>query len=170
MIFDKTFGIKEYNGTEMNRRTSVKIIGQVKNKYLMLLTNNGDLEFPGGKIEKDESRKAAVKRELLEETGYRVSGAINYLGKIISRREDRFDSKKLYEATMYFYKCQVVHQTDQLILSESEMKFDYLPILLKKEAIINKNKTDGLTPTYENVLSQITTYLFNSVDESILTD
>lgn len=42
--------------------------------------NEETLEFPGGLLENGETAENAVRRELIEETGYQVSGKINKLG------------------------------------------------------------------------------------------
>ncbi len=48
-------------------------------------------ELPGGKIEKDQTSEEAVKRELLEETGY--SGEYKFIGKTIS---DAYSTRTRY--------------------------------------------------------------------------
>lgn len=57
-------------------------------------------EFPGGKIEKDESPKAAAARECLEETGLRVHVSHGLLFH-----------KQTYphaEITLHFFACQLL--------------------------------------------------------------
>ncbi len=162
MTFRKTFGLNKSKEIKVNRRTSVKILATIENKFLMLSTNRGDLEFPGGKIEDGERREAAVKRELLEETGYEVSGGIEYLGEVISRRKDRFEFDKLYEVCMYFYKCSIEFKTETLFLSESEKKFNPIPIILEKEEIIKINNIYALKNPSENMIGEITEFILNN--------
>lgn len=162
MTFKKTFGLVENSNMSVNSRTSVKILDEIENEYLMLSTNRGDLEFPGGKIEVGERREAAVKRELLEETGYEVSGPIEYLGHIISRRKDRFEDHKVYKASIYFYKCNITYKTDELVLSERERKFNPIPIILEKEEIIETNEKNALKNPNESVIAEITDFVLNA--------
>jgi nucleoside triphosphatase YtkD len=165
-MFKKEFGLEKTNHSQVNSRTSVKILAMIENKYLMLSTNRGDLEFPGGKIEKGETKEDAVKRELLEETGHEVSGSLEYLGQIISRRKDRFDDEKVYEFRMHFYQCNIVYKTSELNLSASEQLFNPTPIVLEKEEIIRINKNYASKNFSEKVIEEITEFVLG-IDNNI---
>ena len=164
MTLKKIFGLKTGNQMQVDRKTSVKILAKDENKYLMLATNRGDLEFPGGKIEDGEKRECAVKRELLEETGYEVTGTLKYLGQIVSRRKDRFEAHKIYETLMYFYRCNVKYKTNDLALSAREKKFNPVPIILEKEVIIELNKKYASKNPRENVIGEITEFVLSNED------
>lgn len=68
--------VKASNGHEMvERPMAVAILALVdKNKVVMVQQERGDfgsiLEVPAGKVESGEDPKDAIRRELLEETGY----------------------------------------------------------------------------------------------------
>lgn len=51
-------------------RTGVRAVIWDNNKLLMMKSNRGNYKFPGGGMEDGEDEQTALKRELLEETGY----------------------------------------------------------------------------------------------------
>lgn len=58
----------------------VFVICRYKKKWLLTRHRNRGLEFPGGKVERNETPKQAAIREVLEETGGEIE-KINYLGQ-----------------------------------------------------------------------------------------
>ena len=50
-----------------------KALIMLEKKALLLVKPNGDPDLPGGRVEEDESRQSALHREIMEETGLRVS-------------------------------------------------------------------------------------------------
>lgn len=57
-------------------------------KYLMVLQNNGldRFTFPGGKVKPGEKLLTALKREILEETGYRIKSLSEHPPTVLERR------------------------------------------------------------------------------------
>ena len=56
----------------MNTGTGVKGIIRKGNQFLVLVKPNGTFDLPGGRVEDGESIKAALHREISEETGLKV--------------------------------------------------------------------------------------------------
>ncbi len=57
-------------------------------------------EFPGGKVEENEDREEALKRELKEEIGVDVE-----VGSFIDKFEDEIPTMKIF---VYLYRCSIV--------------------------------------------------------------
>ncbi len=75
-----------------------------KGKILVCQRNDFDLfgslwEFPGGKVEKQEDKKAAIKREIKEELGISIK-----VGKLINTFKDEITTMKI---TVYLYRCYI---------------------------------------------------------------
>ena len=90
---------------------SVKAIFYTKNKFLMLETDNGIRDLPGGKIEYGEEIVDCLKRELKEELG------------VTTYKE----SPKLYWVWTYTSKSKEIHQVMIVysILLDTEVNFKH---------------------------------------------
>lgn len=64
-------------------------------------------EFPGGKVEEGESKKAALKREIKEELGLEIG-----ITRLVSTFEDEISSMKI---TVYLYLCSIIRGEPQCI-------------------------------------------------------
>ena len=56
----------------MDRGTGVKGIIRKGDRFLVLVKSDGTFDLPGGRVEEGESIKAALHREIHEETGLKV--------------------------------------------------------------------------------------------------
>lgn len=162
MHFKVHFGLKE---TEIikNKRVSVRAVVKSRNKFLMISTKRGDLIFPGGGIETNESLIEAVERELLEETGYVSIKGPEYLGEVTNIRKDRFDKNQLYKSIMHFFLCEVDDEQGEQKLSKSEIDLKLQPVWLKSSEIIRINQNYDKVLGHNNVLSQRTKYIINEI-------
>ena len=64
-------------------------------------------EFPGGKVEENEDKKEALKRELMEEIGVEAE-----VGELIRTFEDEKSDMKIY---VYLYRCSILSGTPRCI-------------------------------------------------------
>lgn len=78
------------------------------------------LKLPGGSIEKNESSIKAIKREILEETGYEIDD-IKCLGYIENIRRE-------YAIHIIYYMAKTKGKKQKLKLTEEELKVETKPI------------------------------------------
>ncbi len=83
----------------------VLCVQRPKNKYIYI---SEKYEFPGGKVEKDELKEDALRRELLEELNITVKIA-SFFMSVNHQYPD-------FELTMHTYICEV--ETQELSLNE----------------------------------------------------
>jgi 8-oxo-dGTP pyrophosphatase MutT (NUDIX family) len=141
LTFNKFLGVRSTEDKEIITGVSVRIVTKKDDTYLMISTKRGDLIFPGGQIELGETNEQAAARELAEETGYVVRGAMIYLGKVTTRRLDRFKEDCLYESQMYYYACDVHDEPIAQTLSQNEVALSLEPQWLKRTDVLRVNKT-----------------------------
>lgn len=98
MIFENTIGLEATKiPVKTINRIAISAMIVKKYKLLMITNNTGDIKFPGGGLELDESLEEAIKREIEEETGYIVSDVKQLMGTVIERRADKFDEDYIFE-------------------------------------------------------------------------
>lgn len=119
-VVKETFLIdgKEYPYTYVINRDSVCIIPVIGDQVIAIeqyryTLDKWMLEFPAGSIDDDESREAAAKRELEEETGY-ISDKLIYMGEyyvnqgISSARCDLFFARCIERRETHLEKTELI--------------------------------------------------------------
>jgi len=97
------FPVKEKKGKVPHYNIAVGII-QKNGRYLIAKRKSGQLlgglwEFPGGKIEKGETRESALKREIKEETNLIID-----VGKVCATVKHAYSH---FKVTLHAYHCAV---------------------------------------------------------------
>ena len=139
-FMDITIDLKNYNkkSTIFNRIASRAIIKN-KDKYLLIFSKYGDYKFPGGGVNKGEELKAAMVREVKEETGYYVKiDSIKKYGKVHEIRKGEYQD--ILEMTSHYYFCDVSSKVGNRNLDEYEKEYDYQIVWITLEEAIEKNK------------------------------
>lgn len=118
-----------------------KVRGLVfKNKNtLVCIEENGYgikhlLKLPGGSVEKNESNTKAIKREILEETGYEIDDpkAIGFIENI----------RKEYAIHIIYYKVKTKGKKKKLKLTAEELKVETKPIEIDVEIALKRIKRE----------------------------
>jgi len=95
------------SGSEIGVTVAVVVVAAViEDSHRFLVTRRpagvhlaGMWEFPGGKIDPDETHEAALRRELLEELGVKAA-----VGECIYRTRHAYPDRTI---ALYFYRCSL---------------------------------------------------------------
>lgn len=86
----------------------------------------GDYKLLGGGAEENESLRAALCREVREESGLIViPESIREIGEVLERRRDLFVPGEIYECHSYVFACEVREQMTETKMTESEIAAGY---------------------------------------------
>lgn len=118
----------------------VFVICRYKKKWLLTRHRNRGLEFPGGKVERNETPKQAAIREVLEETGGEIE-KINYLGQyFVSGKKEQLAKN------IYFAQINILKEKKCYYETEGPVLLEFLPNNIKSnEAYSFIMKDDVLT-------------------------
>lgn len=141
MGFIKRVGIEPEKVDESQARITVRGIAFRDGKVLMLASNRGEFTFPGGGIEENETEIEALKREVLEETGYTCQGVGECLGKVFFRKPDKYDLSQMYELVSHYYLVEVSEKRGFQNLTPTEAGLEIKPMWVSIEEAIHKNKS-----------------------------
>ncbi len=113
------------------------LIFNARNEALMIRTHKWSNKWgiPGGKIKWGETSEAALRREILEETGLKISG-IKFL-----LVQDCIHSKEFYKDAHFVllnYTCRCVAKNPRVVLNEEGREFRWLPLAAAKELKLNR--------------------------------
>lgn len=145
-LVDDEYPRKNIKKTRVAVRAFVEVS---KGKYLLHEIKRNDsfgkydyFELPGGKVEKGESYLAALKRELLEETGFTFLEA-KYLGYVL----DFYNTLGWKNKTHYFLVRSNKKIEEPSFPSAGDKLISKTLLLSKEEAIerIEKTRDDGIS-------------------------
>ena len=105
------------------------------------------LKLPGGSVEKDESNLKAIKREILEETGYEIDN-IKCIGFIENIRKE-------YVLHMTYYMAKTKGKKKKLKLTDAEVDFGTKPIEINIEKALKRIKDEYKKGGHDSSLRDI---------------
>jgi len=128
------------NGKIIERK-AVRGIIRKNEKVLMIYSPvNGDYKFPGGGIEKDETKEDALIREIEEECGLKKTSVRKEWGKIIEYSEAKEKEYNVFMMTSYYYSCSVNDEQFPQKLDKYENELQFVPKWIALDQAIENNK------------------------------
>ena len=130
--------------------TAVRGIIKRNDQFLFIYSAAmGDYMFPGGGVEKGESHKEALKREIKEECGIANIVIKDKIGYTIEYNSNDKESYKILKIKSYYYLVETEDDIGELDLEDYEEKFQLSPTWVKlkralsanQQALQNDNKT-----------------------------
>jgi 8-oxo-dGTP pyrophosphatase MutT (NUDIX family) len=140
--------------TEIFRDHSLKIHGKIDhrsavravvvhdgNLLMVHSTVNGDYKFPGGGVEENEAPEAALRREISEECGMRLTRILKEIGSIVEYAYPMKSEFDVFKMTSSYYLCEVDGTINGQKLDDYEEELGFRPVWVDIEAAIQTNKT-----------------------------
>lgn len=121
-------------------RKAVRAVIMKNGKLLMLQTKNGDYKFPGGGVKKEEEDTEALRREVMEETGFCLSQVGTYLGKVLERKKDEFLEDTTFEMESNYFLCSISGEQGVQALEGYELDLQFTPVWISLEEAISGNE------------------------------
>ncbi len=137
--FNLYIGLKEALDLPKMTRVAVRAVVIKNDNVLLLSSNRGDLKFPGGGIEADESYEAALEREMREETGFKSIEVVKKLGVVSERKIDDYDENHVFEMISHYYTCHVTGEKEQQNLDDYEAELEFKPTWVSIDEAIRLN-------------------------------
>ena len=123
---------------EVYKRTAARGVVLRDGKILMIHTDRGDYKFPGGGVEPGESLEAALRRELLEETGRELLGAPEHVGVAHERRRGMVVD--ILEMDSHYFLCRVGENEAPLNLDDYEAEEHFAPVWGDPQKALEANR------------------------------
>ena len=136
-----TLDLKDYKkGGSVFKRTAARGIIKRDGKYLLIHGKYGDYKFPGGGMEKGESIRDTLIREVREETGYQVIP--ERVNDFLHVREFRKGIvEDICEMDSWYFICEVGDVVTERNLDEYEKEYGYELIWISLEDAIQRNES-----------------------------
>jgi len=145
LLYDLCMKELELKLTEMETenvryRQAARAVITKDGKYLFVRSRFGDTKFPGGGVKEDESVLMALKREVKEETGYRVNmDSVKEALLIHERRND--NEAEVLEMDSFYFFCEIEGEQGDTKLDDYEKDYGYETVWLDPHEMIRNNQT-----------------------------
>lgn len=121
------------------RNASRSIMFDDNNLVMLKSKKYGDIKFPGGGIEGNETIEEALNRELLEETGIKAK-EIKPFGKLVEYRQAIDGIHDTVIMNNYFFTCKIDEETNYRNLDQYEQEYGYEVIRISINDAIKCNE------------------------------
>ena len=116
-------------GAKVNIRTAVRAIIYRDGKLLMVQTNCGDYKFPGGGVNAGEDKRAALLREIREESGYTDVAVGPCIGTAIDQHEDESEAGAFFRVEHFYYVCRMQSEAQtERQMDDYEERMNFQPV------------------------------------------
>jgi ADP-ribose pyrophosphatase YjhB (NUDIX family) len=131
--------ISEYDKTR--ERVAVRSIGFNNDKLIMVLTNQGDVKFPGGGVNNNKDLLTALKRECLEETGFEIESIGEKVGEFVQEKMDDYLPNTFFRMISHYYLTKQSRNFIGQKLDDYEIEIGLKVVYMSvQEALSNNNK------------------------------
>jgi len=137
----------EIHGKTDHRSAVRAVVLRGKDLLMVYSPVNGDYKFPGGGVDENENLGVALKREVAEECGMKLTHILRGIGCIIEYAipvKKEFDAFKM---TSSYYLCEVDATIAAQRLDRYEAELGFQPIWVDIDTAIQTNKTVLKTKT-----------------------
>lgn len=122
-------------------RRAVRAVVTKDGQYLMIFSEKErDYKFPGGGVLPGEGHNQALKRELLEETGYTLQRFITLLGTTIELDFLRESETSVFRMISFYYLCELLDGQVALSLDPYEKELGYTPRWITPRDALHHNE------------------------------
>ena len=140
------FDYKDYEKcTRSFERNAVRAIILKDDKIAMVKSDKeGYYKFPGGGMEKNESKIDTLIRETLEETGLSIiPETIKEYGYTCEKRKSTYDFDEIFIQNSYYYTAEVTDSVSELSLDDYEKALSYHLEFISPQTAYEANREIG---------------------------
>ena len=131
----------DFNNSNIILRNAVRAIILNENKLLMAhLEKTDEYKFPSGGKNEDEIIEEALKREVLEEVGYKVSKIKEKIGTITEYAIAKEGGNNIFKMISEYYLVEIENKQLKQNLEEYEMELLFKPCWVEIKTAYETNK------------------------------
>ena len=125
------------SGSELHR-LAVRALVRRTGQLLLVESSDGDLALPGGGVEPGESLEAALRREVLEETGAVVREVTGAFGEVVEHTPAKEPDIDVFTMTSRYFTCHVHDELRAQSLDDYECGLRLTPVWLSTDRALQR--------------------------------